>query len=469
MNYIEKIYSFDNLFKDKIIAILGFGKEGISTYNFFQKYFPKTKLLIADINENLTEKHPYLKLNSDVDIYLGENHLAILEIANLVVKSPGISLKNRENDKYNEKITSQTDLFLKLFSEQVIGITGTKGKSTTTSLIFHILQKCFKNPILVGNIGLPPFEIIENIMPDTNIVFEMSSHQLQNVHTSPHISVLLNIYQEHLDHYNSYFDYQRAKLNITAFQKENDYFIYNSDSVDLAKIVNSTTIKSNVFEYSLKKIEKNGLFVENSKIFSKYNGQIKELGSVDFERKIKGDHNLSNILAAVKVSEIVKIPYDNSIKAIADFSGLEHRLEYFGSFKGIKFYNDSISTIPEATIAAIETVKDTETLILGGFDRGISYIELADYLMASEVNNFIFLGEAGKRIHREMEKKKNKTGKKFYFAENMAEVVKFAFKITSKNKSCLLSPAASSYDLFRNFEHRGKIFKETVVEYSKKI
>jgi len=468
MNFFEKLKKIESLLKNKKIAILGFGKEGISTYNFIQKFFPDTNIIIADIDELLIEKHPYLTHNPNIELLTGSNYLKVIEISDLIIKSPGISLKGNKFDNFFQKITSQTDLFLKLFSEQVIGITGTKGKSTTSSLIFHILQKCSKSSILVGNIGLPPFEIIEHIKPDTKIVFEMSSHQLQNVNTSPHISILLNIYQEHLDHYNSYYEYQKAKLNIAVFQNENDYFIFNSDNNDLTDIITKHTIKSIIFEYGFKKINSNGIYVENSNIFSKDNEKIVELGNINFNRKINGNHNLLNILAAIKLGEILNIRFNDIIGAISDFNGLEHRLEYFGTYNGIKFYNDSISTIPEATIAALETIIDTNTLILGGYDRGISYSGIAKYLLNTNVNNFIFLGDAGKRISNEMMEQKNTKDKKYYFATNMKEVVDIVFEVTSKNMSCLLSPAASSYDLFKNFEHRGKIFKETVLEYSKK-
>lgn len=468
MNYTEKIKKIENIFKNKKVAILGFGKEGISTYNFIQKYFPQTKLVIADIDEKIAEKYPDLQNNSNITLITGENYLSVLEISDLIIKSPGISLKKQSFYKYNKKITSQTDIFLMLFSEQVIGITGTKGKSTTSSLIFHILQKCSKKSILVGNIGLPPFDMITKINNNTHIVFEMSSHQLQNINTSPHISVLLNIYQEHLDHYNSYSEYQKAKLNIALYQNKNDFFIYNSDNEVLVNIIANQNIKSQKFEYSLSNIKNNGIFIENSIIFSRNKEQIIEIGNENFERKIKGKHNLANILAAIKVCEILKIPHNEIIEAISKFKGLEHRMEYFGTFNGIKFYNDSISTIPEATIAALQTITDTETLILGGFDRGISYSDLAKFLINSNVTNYILLGEAGNRIYDEMKKESNSNSKKFFFAKNMIEVVELVFDVTSKDKSCLLSPAASSYDLFKNFEHRGKLFKEIVQKLAQK-
>jgi UDP-N-acetylmuramoylalanine--D-glutamate ligase len=468
MNFTEKLNKLGGLFKNKKVAILGFGKEGISTYHFIKKYFPETWLIISDINDSLVEKHPFLNKSLNTEIITGNNYLEVLNSADLIIKSPGISLKDSRFDKYEEKITNQTDLFLRLFSEQVIGITGTKGKSTTSSLLHHILQKNSIDSILVGNIGLPPFEIIENIEQDTFIVFEMSSHQLQNIGISPHISVLLNIFEEHLDHYNSFREYIKAKIDIAYYQNEKDFFIYNYDNLLLKSTIDKIGIKSKIFEYGLNKIDGDGIYIENSKIFSKNQNTIIEKGDTNFSRNIPGNHNLSNILAAIKVCEIIGLEYNKVINAISDFKSLEHRLEFVGTFNEISFYNDSISTIPEATIAALETIEKVDTLILGGFDRGINYESLAYYLVNSQVNNFIFLGEAGKRIHNEILKNGKEINKHFFFAENMYEVVELAFKITSKNASCLLSPAASSYDLFKNFEHRGNIFKETVLNYNKK-
>ena len=213
-----------NYLKDKKILILGFGREGKSTYNFIRKYLPDKELYIGDIN------------NIDIDdnkviLKTGEDYLDNLRDYDLVIKSPGISFK--DVDTKNVNISSQLELFLEFVPNKMIGITGTKGKSTTTSLIYKVLTDQNVDAILMGNIGRPLLDYIEDIKENTILVNEMSSHQLEFVKHSPYIAIITNLYQEHLDHYNSFEEYMQAKINVCRYQKENDFFIYNSDDINL--------------------------------------------------------------------------------------------------------------------------------------------------------------------------------------------------------------------------------------------
>jgi len=194
---------------DKKILILGFGKEGQSTYSLLRKLFPEKTLCIADRNGNLKENEIIKADSARVCLHLGDVYLDNISDYDLIIKSPGISLKNFSDCDFS-KFTSHTELFIRLFRKHIIGITGTKGKSTTASLIHHIISAYTKNCVLVGNIGVPPFDMLDSINRDTIIVYELSSHQLEQVQVSPHISVLLNLYEEHLDHYQSFENYQQA-------------------------------------------------------------------------------------------------------------------------------------------------------------------------------------------------------------------------------------------------------------------
>jgi UDP-N-acetylmuramoyl-L-alanine---L-glutamate ligase len=443
--------------KEKKVLILGFGREGESTFHFLEKYFPELEVAIADVNENILEKLNQKK----VQVYTAENYLDSIKQYDLIFKTPGISLNHLAFSFDKKAITSQTDLFLEFYHKQVIGITGTKGKSTTSSLIYHILKLFTNDVVFVGNIGIPPFDLIEEIRPSSRIVFELSSHQLEYIHRSPHISILLNIFQEHLDHYKNFNDYKLSKLNITEYQDLYDFFIYNADDKNTSDLISSEKSANIKFEFSMKGISQSGCYISGDTII--FRDQKNEIPVYDLkqERKLKGDHNIQNIMAAICACKISEVPDKYIVEGINSFKGLEHRIEYVGKYDGIDFYNDSIATIPEATIEAIKTLRSVETLILGGFDRGIDYSLFAEYLAGSTVKNILFMGKAGERIYH-IFSKINYEDKKLILTENLEMAVHIAKENTSQNGICLLSPAAASYDSFKNFEERGVVYKKIV-------
>jgi len=445
------------ILKDKKVLILGFGKEGISSYRFLIKYIPAQQISIADKNDGLLET-----LNRDIDkrckLNLGSSYLDNLDDHDLVIKSPGISKKILKDKIDENKITSQTDLFLKLFSDRIIGVTGTKGKSTTASLIKHILSSHFENVVFVGNIGIPPFDLVENIDEKTWIVFELSSHQLQDVSCSPHIAILLNLFEEHLDHYADLNEYHLAKINIAKYQKAYDWLIVNDDDPILKELINKYVPVSQLLSYSiLNNISKGACVEKNRHIKFRQEGRESTF-DISNRNSLAGDHNLKNIMAAICAGKILKIPDETISSAINSFTGLRHRMEYLGQFKGIHFYNDSIATIPEATISAIKTLKKVNTLILGGKDRGIDYGDLIAFLPDSGVNNLIFTGEAGSRMMNEFKSTGKLKSQKLFFIRNFNELPEIIRNNTLPDHVCLLSPAASSYDMFSNFEERGDVY-----------
>lgn len=400
----------------KSILILGFGREGKSTYEFIKKYVKYTSLGIADKNEiKVPEK-----------VYFGENYLDAVSEYDVVIKSPGIPFFGIENE--NVLITSQTELLLKANRENIIGITGTKGKSTTTTLIFNILNQAGIDVRLIGNIGVPPLSCLEDINDDTILVCEMSSHQLENLTVSPHIAIILNIFEEHLDHYKSYEDYQLAKVNVFRHQTLDDIVIYNLEN---------ELVKDYVERYA-----------KGKKMAFPYD--------YDVETALLGEHNKKNIMAARLAVKQFGVNEEDIKRTVKDFSGLAHRLEFVGEFDGVKYYNDSISTIPEATINAINSIKDVNTVIIGGMDRGIHYDDFAVYLGNSNVENIILAYDTGKRIYEKME------NDRAILVKDLEEAVEVAKKVTKKGMACLLSPAAASYGFFKNFEERGDKFKELV-------
>lgn len=451
IDFIEKKITGKNL------LILGYGREGESTYRLLRKYFPQIEISIADLNPEIKNRIKDVRTN----IISGENYSDAISEYDLIIKSPGISLNHLPLQIPREKITSQTDLFLQFYSRQIIGVTGTKGKSTTSSLIFHCIKLFSDNVVLVGNIGVPPFDRITEINDKTKIVYELSSHQLEYVSKSPHIAILLNLFQEHLDHYKTYKDYQLAKFNIVRHQQSSDYFIHNSDDKLIKKLISEFNFKINYYACSLINNQTRGCSVIQNKVLFSDDDNHSELLDLHENIFLKGEHNIRNIMAAISACKILSIPDDIITNGIRTFKGLEHRLEFVGEYNGILFYNDSIATIPEATIEAIKTLKKVETLILGGFDRGVDYSSFAEFLIASPVNNLLFIGDAGKRMLNCFPENIIKN-KNISLENSFQNAVRKARHITRPKGICLLSPAAASYDLFRNFEERGNEFKKLV-------
>ena len=442
--------------KNSSILILGFGREGQSTYKFLRQHFPTKKLGIADFDSSVPNK---IENDINIDFYTGDDYLNSLNYYDFIFKSPGISFKDIEIP-VNCIISSQTDLFLQLFSKQIIGITGTKGKSTTTSLTYHILNQCNKNVLIAGNIGKPLFDIANQINDDTIIVCELSSHQLEFIKSGPKIAILLNIFQEHLDHYKSFADYQKAKLQIALKQHSDDFLIIPKQNPLITKLISSSYIKSTIEYFSINEL------THCSLIKNKFLVKNKEIGSFDDNIKLQGNHNALNIMASILACLHFIQDEKEIINAIKTFVPLPHRMEFFGEYNEIKFYNDSIATIPEASLSAILALKNVGTIILGGFDRGIDYDEFIVKLFQSNIDFIIFTGEAGKRMMQIAQNTHSTSKIKYIFIDNYPEIVKTAFSKTAKGKICLLSPAASSYDSFKNFEHRGDKFKELVKDFS---
>jgi UDP-N-acetylmuramoyl-L-alanine---L-glutamate ligase len=449
-----------NKLANKKIVLLGFGREGQSTFRLIRRILPQVHLSVADADESVAH-HPLLLNDPEVSFRTGPDYLKGLDGFDMIIKSPGISLKDIECNTIREKITSQTDLFLEFYSGQVVGITGTKGKSTTATLLHSILKRAGKDTVLLGNIGRPAFSSIGDIHPETIVVYEMSSHQLEYISTAPHISILLNLFQEHLDAYHSFRDYQLAKMNIVRFQNEGDYFIFNADDRIISDLESEFRFCRNYQPFSLETELADGCYIKDGMIVYSEDCVTQPVIDLQKKRKLKGDHNLKNIMAVVNACKILGIENDIIREGVAGFTGLEHRMEYAGKVREIIFYNDSIATIPEATMEAVKALERVDTLILGGFDRGIDYSGLAGFLSTSAVRNFILTGEAGERI-RELFEPLKKQDQKIFRISRFDDFLQPAIKNTLPGSICLLSPAAASYDEFQNFEMRGKRFKELV-------
>ncbi|MBQ6084333.1 MAG: UDP-N-acetylmuramoyl-L-alanine--D-glutamate ligase [Bacteroidales bacterium] len=427
-----KINTIFKRLRGKRILILGFGREGRSSLAFIQKYLPHAIVGIADKNESAFKNliiNPNNPTNpTNPKLYFGENYFNAINDYDIVLKTPGISLLGKNVDL--SKITSQTDLFLEEFHNQIIGVTGTKGKSTTSTLICHLLKESGRDAILAGNIGLPVFDIIENINEKSIIVFELSAHQLQFIHRSPHIGILLNVFEEHLDHFGTFEAYRNAKLNIIRYMGEKDWAVTTDEFSYFASEMMLHTINYQYYDFD-----------------------------VDWDRiPLKGEHNKLNIKAALCSIQAFGVPVDEVLPYLKTFKPLEHRQELVGTFRGVTFYNDSISTIPQAAVAALQTIKNVRFLLLGGYDREIDYTPLVDYLLKNPVAHILFTGKAGERMLSMLEANDYQGDVNKF--KDLAEAFEIIRKKAKTGDTCLLSPAAASYDQYKNFEERGRVFKD---------
>ncbi len=423
-----------DLTENKSVAILGFGREGRSTYKTLVKSGTNADITILD-KFDFEDKKDF-----PVKVITGENYMENLSSFDLIFKSPGVVISS---DVPRGTITSQTEIFLKKYKNQVIGITGTKGKSTTTTLIYHILKEKRGNAVLVGNIGIPAFDRIDEIDENSVIVYELSCHQLEFATVSPRTAVLLNLFPEHLDHYKTIENYYNAKRNIYLHQNEND-------TLFVMKRYQPEGIKSKIISVS-----DMGADITFSREFISMGEEKTPIEREKFS--LIGDHNLYNISVAYGVCRTFGVSPEDIISAVKTYKSLPHRLEVFAVKDNVRYIDDSISTACETTIQAVLSLCDVGVLLIGGMDRGIDYTPLIDFLRAKKVPNVICMYESGKRIFDEA---KEIEGTNLVLVSDLYEACEVAKKLVKSGESCLLSPASASYGHFRNFEERGDKFKE---------
>jgi len=434
-------------YRGKKILILGLGREGAVSLRFFLENCPDAEIGIADKAERdqfSAEIKDLITGNPDIKVISGKDHLASLDDYDIVIKTPGIPIHIPEIEQAfaNGKITSQTEIFIDQCPGTIIGVTGTKGKSTTSSIIYEILKAAGKKVDLVGNIGTPMLSFLKNADKDSFFVCELSAHQLYDLKKSPHISVLLNMYPEHLDYYKDFKEYIRAKANIAIHQSEDDYLIYNSGNLEVNAIA---------MESAAKKIA-----------FNEYEWQYSG------KTALIGGFNLENAKIGAIIARLMGVGDGVINQAIADFKPLDNRLELVGNFNGVDCYNDSLSTIQESAVAAITGLgRRVQTLVAGGFDRHQPFEKLAVAILGSDIKTLLLFPTTGRRIWDEVEKQAHSLDRmerfgelKPYFVETMEEAAKLALAGTEKGKICLLSAASASFGNFRDYADRGDCFKK---------
>ena len=448
------------------ILILGLGKEGLSTYKFLRQNFPNKIISLNDqkpLSSCSKKLQMIIKNDKKVEYSLGKKYLDTIENFDVIVKSPGINPRIPKIQTFVDQgkiLTSATNIFFANSFGKKIGVTGTKGKSTTVSLIYSIFKSAEKKVYLVGNIGTPALSALQFDSKDTLYIYELSSYQLEDIKYSPDIAVFINFFPDHMNYHGDIQSYFEAKTNIFKYMKKDSTLLYNPDIKNLTQFTSTVKCKTQT-------LKKTGLTIKNNEI------QLNNKSIINLiDVPLLGKHNAQNILYAIAVAKYLKINDHVIVKALQTFHTLAHRLEFFGNFKSIDFYSDTISTTPESTIEGILSMpKRIGTLIVGGQDRGYNYKKLAKTILLKKIPSLILFPDTGIIIWEHILKLQKEHAEfivpKKFQVKNIKECVRLCYKHTPKDTICLLSPAAPSYSQFKSYIQKGNKFKKYVKEMKK--
>ncbi|MDD2731775.1 MAG: UDP-N-acetylmuramoyl-L-alanine--D-glutamate ligase [Candidatus Pacebacteria bacterium] len=452
------------LFKDKKVLIMGLGLHGggAGAARFF--YNQGAEVLVTDLKTKKKLKDSLLKLKGlKIEYVLGRHRVDDFKNADLIIKNPDVSNNSpylKIAKDYNIPIKTDIGVFFDLAKADIIGVTGSKGKSTAATLIYKLVKKKYPNTYLGGNIGVSVLELLSKIDRRSRVVLELSSFELEDLKQSPYIAVITNVFREHLNRYKSFKDYISAKKNIFNNQKRNDILVLNYDNKITKGFFDSTSSKSYFYSlYPPKNLNKFACYLKDEKIFFSIKKQpVLSLRDI----KVYGEHNLSNILASVSVAKIMGVSCKDIRSVIRSFKGIKSRQEFIIQIKGVRYFNDTTATMPQAAVEAIKTTADRFPdskiiLIAGGQDKNLRYNDLAKEII-KRVDFLIMLpGTASDKLKKEL---KNRI--RIFKADSMEKAVNKASKTAEKGDIVLLSPAAASFNLFNNEFDRGEQFNKFV-------
>lgn len=426
----EKLEQFNKFASGKKIAIIGLGVSNLPLLDYFHDLSCKISVFDNRLKDEL-DKDIIEKINNyNIEYFGGENNLKDLKGFDIIFRSPIVMPYRKEIKEESERgalVTSEIEMVLKLTPSKVIGITGTEGKTTTTSIIYEIIKKAGYKCFLGGNIGKPIFTQIKDMRPEDIIVLEMSSFQLTNMDVSPQISVVTNIFPDHLNVHSSYEEYREEKKNIFKHQNEKGIVILNYDNEytrEFAKEANGKVI----FFSSKEKLE-DGFIYDNNDGMIKYceDGVRRHLIKKE-EIKLRGIHNYENICTALAATSSL-VSLETAVQAVRDFNGVEHRLEFVREKNNVKWYNDSIGTSPASTIAGLNAFDENIILLAGGSDKGLDYKEVGETI-ANKVQTLILTGPTATKIEEATRKAPNGEKVEICYVENLRRSCK-----ASKQKS----------------------------------
>lgn len=458
----KKLEEFERYITGKNVAIIGMGVSNIPLLDYLHQF--GARITVFDQKDKNDIKQEAIKKIEEcsANLVTGKEALNNLVGFDIIFRSPSCRPDTPELVKEVERgaiLTSEIEMVLKLCPGKIIAVTGTEGKTTTTSLIYAIIKKSGKKCFLGGNIGKPIFTQIKDMNPEDIIVLELSSFQLMNVDISPEIAVVTNIYPDHLNVHKSYEEYRETKKNIFKYQSSNGKVILNYDNEftrEFAKDANGKV----VFFSSKEKLENGYIYDRSDETIKFCEDGVRRHIIKSGDIKLRGIHNYENICAALAATSSI-VDVDTQIQAIKEFTGVEHRLEFVRELNGVKWYNDSIGTSPASTIAGLNSFSENIILLAGGSDKGLDYEEVGKAI-AEKVGTLILTGPTSEKIEVATKKALNGKNIEIYYCTNMQEAVNIAREVAKRGDIVLLSPASASFDLYRDFADRGNRFKQCV-------
>ncbi len=449
---------FKQAIREKRVGVVGLGVSNIPLIEFLLSL--GAEVVGYDKRELTSLSEEVLRFTERVELFLGEDYLSDLTGLDLIFKTPGMRIDHPALLKAKEEgavITSEMEEFLKYCKARTIGITGSDGKTTTTTVVGEILKKAGYQVYVGGNIGTPLFTEVEKIRPQDVVVLELSSFQLMTMTTSPEIAIVTNLSPNHLDMHKDMEEYIEAKKNIFRYQKPSDLLILNEDN----EITRSfAPLAKGKVEFFSSKNETEDAYYKDGSLF------LRDERVVDLkEMKVKGIHNAENFLAAfLAVEDFVVKPIMREL-AIS-FPGVKHRCQFIREYEGVRYYNDSIASSPTRTLASIRSFDRKVNVILGGYDKRLDFTPLAEE-GNKFIKNVVLVGDTKYKIQEAFNKEEEKSGEyiPLHMAENFEDAVRLLKSISIDGDAAILSPACASFDMFRNFEERGDKFVELVNEF----
>ena len=464
----KKLKEFENYIKFRKVAIIGLGVSNIPLIDYF--YNKRSKVTVFDsrnIDEIPIEIINKAK-NYNMQIFTGKEYLSNLKDYDLILRSPSCLPTVPElvkEEKRGAIVTTEIELLMKMCPCKIIGVTGSDGKTTTTTLISEIIKNANYTCHLGGNIGIPLFTKLNEIKPEDVVVLELSSFQLMEMDVSPDIAVITNITPNHLNVHKDYNEYIEAKKNIFKNQNKDGIVVLNYDN-DLTKNCNKEAEGKVIYFSSKEKLE-NGYSVDG-KIIKKCEDGVRKHIVDTKELQIKGIHNFENICAALAATATL-VDEESAVETIKKFKGVEHRIEFVKNIDGVKWYNDSASTTPTRLISALNAF-DEERIILiaGGADKNLDYSPVARPIL-EKVNTLILIGQTAEKIFNVVKKEQESKNIqiKIFMAKTLEQAVDIASKNAKKNEVVLFSPASTSFDMFKSMYERGNLFKKIVSNLKK--
>ena len=465
--YNQKLIKFKNEIRGKKVAVLGLGKSNIPAIKYLSNM--GAIIICHDQKEKAEDELKELENIKDITYKFGDECFSGLNDVDYILRTPGIKPfipQIEDAVKHGVILTSEIELLVKLAPCKIIGVTGSAGKTTTTTLISEFLKNTSYNVFVGGNIGTPLFDKLDIITKNDIIVLELSSFQLMTMKDSPNISVITNIYQDHLDYHRNIEEYIEAKTNIFTHQTNEDIAIFWRDDKNTEKFlkdIEDSGIKRKIRYFSDSEMSDDGAYFNNGKIYINNNGKRDEVIDVK-DVIIKGEKNYLNICAAIcAVIDFVK--KEEIVKTLKEFKGVEHRLEYVDTKNNVKYYNDSISTTPGKAMAALTSFNQKIILIAGGSDKNLDYTSIGDEIIKSS-KILILLGATKNKIKNAVLNSKlyNENDLIIKEVNSLEEAVNLASSMARYDDVVVMSPASASFDMFKNYKERGELFKKLVME-----